>query len=58
MDAEIDELREYVLADDETDAAEVDQRTGRIKALLESVKTSESPALGDGTGGSPGVSDV
>lgn len=57
LDAQIDELEAYVLSDDETDAAEVQNRVARLKSVLSQAK-GEAPAGGeqapvDGGAGQP-----
>lgn len=46
LDEQLDALEEYVLSDDETDAAEVQERVSRLKALLAAVQPApeEPPA--------------
>lgn len=55
LDAQIDELEAYVLSDDETDAAEVQNRVARLKSVLAQAK-GEAPANGgnDGSVDTPG----
>jgi hypothetical protein len=65
LDAQLDELEAYVLSDDETDAAEVQQRTERLRGLLAQVKgpqpgvpEGEVPAGGtEVTNPTPGAQD-
>lgn len=48
LDAQIDELEAYVLSDDETDAAEVQQRVARLKSVLAAAKASAEEPSAEG----------
>jgi septal ring factor EnvC (AmiA/AmiB activator) len=58
LDAQIDDLVDYVNSDDATDAAEVQARADRIKAALADARAANIPTGGDVTpvdGGDPPV---
>jgi DNA integrity scanning protein DisA with diadenylate cyclase activity len=48
LDAQLDELVDYVTSDDETDAVEVEARAARIKAALATVRGEDAEAPAEG----------